>query len=273
MTAGGQRTGESRPSAGALALLTGLLLLAGCHKHARARAAAGAPPLPAGARHGRVTDDADGRVVGVPERPSAAAPAPAVEPPSLALRGAPFSTQTGLASWYGPPYAGRKGADGTVYDQNAMTAAHLSYALGTVVRVTNLTNGQSAVVRITDRGPFVRGRIIDLSLRAAKEIGVYRAGVVRVRVEAYNEPALKPNTPVGGRWCVQVGAFPSEADARQEKLELTGRFPGARVLAFAGPTGWWVRLNPPLADRSHATAVMDSIHLPDEAQPYLVRTD
>ena len=154
-----------------------------------------------------------------------------------------------------------------------MTAAHLSYALGTVVRVTNLVNGESAVVRITDRGPFVRGRIIDLSLRAAKEIGVYRAGVVRVRVEAFNQPALKAGVPVGGRWCVQVGAFPSEADARQEKLELMGRFPGARVLAFAGPTGWWVRLNPTLADHFHATAVMDSIHLPDEAQPYLVRTD
>ena len=123
----------------------------------------------------------------MPERPAAAVPA---GPPSLELHGLPFATETGLASWYGPPYAGRKGADGTVYDQNAMTAAHLSYALGTVVRVTNLVNGESAVVRITDRGPFVRGRIIDLSLRAAKEIGVYRAGVVKVRVEAFNAPAL-----------------------------------------------------------------------------------
>ena len=96
--------------------------------------------------------------------------------PSMEIHGLPFATETGVASWYGPPYAGRKGADGTVYDQNAMTAAHLTLALGTVVRVTNLTNGQSAVVRITDRGPFVRGRIIDLSLRAAKEIGCIGRG-------------------------------------------------------------------------------------------------
>ena len=250
----------------------GLLLgVAGCHKHARSSPAASAPPLTAPVeRRSRPAEDADGRVVGVPEPPSL----PRVTgPASLELHGLPFATETGLASWYGPPYAGRRGADGTVYDQEAMTAAHLSYALGTVVRVTNLANGESAVVRITDRGPFVRGRIIDLSLRAAKEIGVYRAGVVKVRVEAFNQPALKPNTPVGGRWCVQVGAFPSEAEARQEKLELLARYPRARVLAFAGPTGWWVRLNPMAGDRGAAEEAMASIHLPDEAQPYLVRTD
>ncbi len=90
-----------------------------------------------------------------------------------------------MASWYGPPYAGRKGADGTVYDQNAMTAAHLTLPMGTMVRVTNLTTNQSVVVKITDRGPFVRGRIIDLSLAAAKATGVYRAGVAKVKVEAF----------------------------------------------------------------------------------------
>ena len=191
----------------------------------------------------------------------------------MEIHGAPFETELGLASWYGPPYAGRKGADGTIYDQNAMTAAHLTLALGTVVRVTNLVNGQSVVVRITDRGPFVHGRIIDLSLRAAKETGVYRAGVVRVRVEAFNAPALRAGVAPGGRWCVQIGAFPTEADAVQEKLELMQRFPGAKVTDFVGPTGHWVRINPKLADKLHAAAVAASIHLPDEAQPYLVRTD
>ncbi len=215
--------------------------------------------------------DADGRVVGVPAPPAGMPSAPAAG--SLEVHGRPFATEEGLASWYGPPYSGRKGADGTVYDQNAMTAAHLSFALGTVVRVTNLASGQNAVVRITDRGPFVRGRIIDLSLRAAKEIGVYRAGVAKVRVEAFSEPALKAGLPVGGRWCVQVGAFPSEAEARQEKLELQARYPRGRVLAFAGPTGWWVRLNPMTGDRAAAQEAMDHIHLPDAAQPYLVRTD
>lgn len=191
----------------------------------------------------------------------------------MQIHGLPFATEMGIASWYGPPYAGRKGADGTVYDQNAMTAAHLTLALGTVVRVTNLTNGQSAVVRITDRGPFVRGRIIDLSLRAAKEIGVYRAGTARVRVEAFNAPAPKPNVLPGGRWCVQIGAFPTEEDALQEKADLLARYPGAKVIQFAGPTGHWVRINPRIADRQHATEIADAIHLPDAAQPYLVRTD
>ena len=202
--------------------------------------------------------------------PSGSAPSPL---PPLSIHGEPFSTQTGLASWYGPPYAGRRGADGTVYDQNAMTAAHLTLALGTVVRVTNLTSGQSAVVRITDRGPFVRGRILDLSLAAAKAIGVYRAGVARVRVEAFAAPVPKPGIYPGGRWCVQVGVFPTEADAVQEKLDLLARYPGAKVIEFAGPTGYWVRISPKVADHAHASDVMDSIHLPDAAQPYLTRTD
>ena len=251
--------------------LGALLLLAGCHKHARQQGSSSYPlPLPR-----TVRPDADAGVVGE-KSGSASVPQSSGTGggvPSLEVHGLPFATEVGLASWYGPPYAGRRGADGTIYDQNAMTAAHLTLALGTVVRVTNLGNGQSAVVRITDRGPFVRGRVIDLSLRAAKEIGVYRAGVLKVRVEAFNAPALRPNTPPGGRWCVQVGAFPTEADARQEKLDLIDRYPGARVLAFAGPTGWWVRVNPKIADRQHALEVEGSIHLPDAAQPYLVRTD
>lgn len=184
--------------------------------------------------------------------------------------GRPVSSEVGLASWYGPPYAGRKAADGTVYNQNAMTAAHLTLPLGTVVRVTNLTTNQSAVVRITDRGPFVRGRIIDLSLAAAKAIGVYRAGVARVRVEAF----ASPNSEVAGRWCVQVGAFSRERDAIKLKDQLRRRYTTARVIEFAGPTGHWVRINPLLPDRAHANEVAESIRTPDPAAlPYVVRTN
>jgi rare lipoprotein A len=187
--------------------------------------------------------------------------------------GRPVSTEVGLASWYGPPYAGRKGADGTVYDQNAMTAAHLTLPLGTMVRVTNLTNNQSVVVRITDRGPFVHGRIIDLSLAAARATGVYRAGVARVRVEAFASP-VRANAVPGGRWCVQVGAFARESDAVKLKEELMRRYTTAKVIEFAGPTGHWVRINPKQPDKSHATEVADGIHPKDpDAQPYLIRTD
>ncbi len=176
-----------------------------------------------------------------------------------------------MASWYGPPYAGRKGADGTVYDQNAMTAAHLTLPLGTTVRVTNLTTNQSAIVRITDRGPFVHGRIIDLSLAAAKATGLYRMGVAKVRVEAYAGPA-RPNAIPGGHWCVQIGAFAHEEDAIQLKNHLMRKYATAKVIEFAGPTGHWVRINPKEPDKAHATEVADGIHVPD-AEPYVIRTD
>jgi rare lipoprotein A len=176
-----------------------------------------------------------------------------------------------MASWYGPPYAGRKGADGKVYDQNAMTAAHLTLPMGTTVRVTNLTTNQSAVVRITDRGPFVHGRIIDLSLAAAKATGLYRMGVAKVRVEAY-APPFRPSATPGGRWCVQVGAFSKEKDAVDLKNRLMRRYATAKVIEFAGPTGHWVRINPQQPDKAHANEVAESIHVRD-AEPYVIRTD
>jgi rare lipoprotein A len=93
------------------------------------------------------------------------------------------SFQTGKASWYGGKFHGRKTASGERYNQHAMTAAHKKLPFGTYVRVTNLKNGRSCVVRINDRGPFVRGRVIDLSAAAAKQIGVYSAGVAPVRLD------------------------------------------------------------------------------------------
>jgi rare lipoprotein A len=195
-------------------------------------------------------------------------PAERAPAPPLVAHGEPISSEVGLASWYGPPYAGRKGADGTVYDQNAMTAAHLTLPLGTLVRVTNLTTHQYAMVRITDRGPFVRGRIIDLSLAAAKAIGVYRVGVARVRVEAF----ASSTPPPAGRWCVQVGAFSREKDAIKLKEQLSRRYSKARVIEFAGPTGHWVRIDPRWPDRTNADEVAESIHTPDPgALPYVVR--
>jgi rare lipoprotein A len=90
---------------------------------------------------------------------------------------------TGLASWYGPGFHGRRSASGEVYNQNAMTAAHRSLPFGTTVQVTNLRNGRSVVVRITDRGPFIRGRVIDLSAAAARVLGVMQSGVAPVQLE------------------------------------------------------------------------------------------
>jgi rare lipoprotein A len=89
----------------------------------------------------------------------------------------------GLASWYGNEYHGRTTASGEVFNQWAMTAAHRDYPFGSVVRVTNLENGREVVVRINDRGPWVRGRIIDVSRGAAAKLGMIRAGVVPCRVD------------------------------------------------------------------------------------------
>ena len=102
------------------------------------------------------------------------------------------SSQVGKASWYGDAHHGKKTASGETYDMNQMTAAHRTLPLGTRVRVTNTENGKSVVVRINDRGPFVGGRIIDLSRAAAKQIAPLGAGVVSVRVEVLDDAAETP---------------------------------------------------------------------------------
>ena len=89
----------------------------------------------------------------------------------------------GMASWYGPGFHGRRTANGEVYNQNALTAAHRSLPFGTKVRVTNVNTGSSVIVRINDRGPFAGGRVIDLSAAAARVIGMIRSGVAPVRIE------------------------------------------------------------------------------------------
>lgn len=101
--------------------------------------------------------------------------------------------EVGVASWYGAPFHGRPAANGTVYDQEAFTAAHRTLPLGTEVRVTNLANGRAALLRITDRGPFVDGRIIDVSRRAARRLGFVEKGLTRVRVRALRAPAAGPD--------------------------------------------------------------------------------
>lgn len=91
--------------------------------------------------------------------------------------------ETGMASWYGGRWHGRKTANGERFDQNSMTAAHRRLPFNTRVRVTNLRTGQSAVVRINNRGPYIRGRVIDVSRAAAQKIGIHRGGVGRVKLE------------------------------------------------------------------------------------------
>jgi rare lipoprotein A len=98
-------------------------------------------------------------------------------------------TETGIASWYGAPYNGRRSANGEVYDMEKLTAAHRTFPFDTWVEVTNLENQKCVAVRITDRGPFIKGRIIDLSLAAAREIDMVGPGIVRVRLKVIPKPS------------------------------------------------------------------------------------
>jgi rare lipoprotein A len=157
------------------------------------------------------------------------------------------STETGIASWYGVPYDGRPAASGEIFDMEKLTAAHRALPFDTWVEITNLSNGKQVDVRITDRGPFVRGRLIDLSMAAARQIDMVRTGTARVRLKVIDAPVTVPvaiadATPLTahpakalvvtlagtGEYAVQVGAFvdPSRAEALRETLP----YPNARVV-------------------------------------------
>jgi len=176
-------------------------------------------------------------------------------------------SQTGIASWYGAPYHNARSANGAIYNENAMTAANRTLPMGTKVRVTNLATHQSAVVTITDRGPFVPNRILDLSRAAAIKTGVYRTGVARVRMDVLRSPH---SAAQGGRWCVQIGAFRHAASANKLRDHLQREFPRANVIAFAGATGHWVRIKPSGQSHQAAKEVAASLRL-TEGQAYIVR--
>ncbi|MBS1841324.1 MAG: septal ring lytic transglycosylase RlpA family protein [Acidobacteria bacterium] len=144
-----------------------------------------------------------------PARKSKAADIPAATPNSI-------YTEEGNASWYGAPFHGRKASNGETYDMNKMTAAHRTLPFNSMVRVTNLNNGKSTTVRITDRGPFVDNRIIDLSKAAAQEIESIGPGVVPVRIEVLSGP-----DPFSGYFTVQVGAFKDKGNADRLKERLS----------------------------------------------------
>jgi rare lipoprotein A len=183
----------------------------------------------------------------------------------------PIQTEVGLATWYTAPYKGRKAANGEVFEDSAFTAAHRTLPMGSLVVVTNLTTGQWAAMRISDRGPFVEGRIVDLTMASAKATGVYRAGVVKVRLDVYQTP--KP-IESGGRWCVQVGAFHSERQAIRLKSQLMAKYPEANVIEFPGPenSSFWVRIRPQGDNRELAEGIARQLR-PEEGEAFLTRLD
>ncbi len=242
-------------------LLLSIVALGGCHRNVTQEGAS-LPPPPS---------------LSAPIATTTPTNVPAGSPPGLAqapgsvqasARTKPLYEETGTASWYGAPYHNRRGSNGELYNMNAMTAAHLTLPLGAMVQVTNVKTNRSAVVRITDRGPFVTGRVLDLSLAAAKALDVYGPGVAKVHIEVLSSP-----TPLdsGGRWAVQIGAFKEEKTAAKLVDQLKAKYQSAKVIKFLSPVGtWWVRVRVQQDDRKRATNVAHETQV-EEGTVFLVR--
>jgi rare lipoprotein A len=147
------------------------------------------------------------------------------------------STETGTASWYGHPYHGRRAANGEVYDMEKMTAAHRTLPFETWVRVKNLNNDKTVDVRIQDRGPFINGRIIDLSRAAAREIDMIGPGTAKVKLTIIAPPKnLDRQSEV---FTVQVGAFRDWNRAEALRQQMQRLFGVSRLVARSGDTTMW----------------------------------
>ena len=233
-----------------------VLGMAGCSHRHNFPVASAPPPPPIYSRQ--------------PAQPAAPAPSTvSVDDAQLVATHRPIYTEEGLASWYGPPYHNHVGANGQVFDQNVMTAAHRTLPMGSLIVVTNEKTGQSAIMRVTDRGPFVQGRMLDLSKASARATGVFLPGVAKVRVDVYETP--RP-MDTGGRWCVQIGAFEHERKAVKLREQLERSYETANVIDFSGPTGYWVRIRPQGDNRQQAESIARSLN-PAEGDAYLVRLD
>jgi rare lipoprotein A len=252
-------------------LVPALLVLTGCH-HKNTGQVAPPQALPPRAQPA----PAERPPAPASNQPSAKIPVTPVPPGGVSQEDleyvathAPILSEIGVASWYTAPYKGRKAANGEVFDSSALTAAHRTLPMGSLIVVTNLKTGQSSAMRISDRGPFVADRMIDLTIASAKAVGVYQAGLARVRLDVYQTP--KPiNT--GGRWCVQIGAFHNESDAIQLKAQLLELYPDANVIEFPGENSFWVRIRPQGDDRAMAAYIAQHVQ-PVEGDAYLTRLD
>ena len=201
--------------------------------------------------------------------------------------------ENGIASWYGYPYHGQVAASGEVYDMDELTAAHQSLPFNTLVRVVNLINKKTIDVRITDRGPFVDGRIIDLSRAAARSLGLIETGTAPVRLEVVGMPegppplltavAARPVLPAAapvalpagpaGPFAVQTGAFRNPANAERFFGLMKSRYGNARLLPADEESGIWRVLVGSEATREGAEALAARIRQDSENNAFVVRLD
>jgi rare lipoprotein A len=182
----------------------------------------------------------------------------------------PGTTERGLASWYGHPYHGRPAADGEIYDMETLVAAHRTLPFQTRVRVRNISNDRTVDVRIIDRGPFIQGRVIDLSHAAAKEIGLIGPGVGQVEITVIGTPSI----PEPALFAVQVGAFREKANAERAEQTMIAAYGAAKsVLRGGDPPVWRIlagRENSPGAAEELAKRIRTEQH---EPQAFVVRLD
>jgi len=170
--------------------------------------------------------------------------------------------KSGIASWYGRDFHGKRTANGEIYDMHALSAAHKTLPLPTLVRVTNLDNGRTVIVRVNDRGPFVKERLIDLSYAAARQLGYADRGTAHVRVQTLDMPAPHrenslvtrpepettklPDTTSTGKIFIQLGAFSSRDNAMRLQNKLKVNFPAthAYTINMGGKMLYRVRIGP-----------------------------
>jgi rare lipoprotein A len=196
------------------------------------------------------------------------------------------STETGLASWYGHPYHGRRAANGEIYDMEKMTAAHRTLPFGTWVRVKNLENNQTVDVRIIDRGPFVGGRVLDLSHAAAVSIAMIGPGTAKVKITVIAKPSVVETAPVPAippaatvaaeLFAVQVGAFADRNNAERVRSSMEGRYGSAKIVMRDGQPVRWRVLVGREATPEDAEALAVRIRGDGEAQAgaaFVVRLD
>ena len=217
-----------------------------------------------------------------PESTETAAPpagtASAAQPPATARKrrkdgSVPVEvgyTEHGEASWYGAPFHGRQASNGEIYDMNKMTAAHRTLPFETMVRVTNDRNGKSIVVRITDRGPFVNNRIIDLSYAAAKEIGSIGPGVVPVHIEVLSTTM----DPEAGFFTIQVGSFRERARAEGMRSRLNAVYSPIFIKRYDTKDGAFYRVHVgKISGEEAAKEFGEKLRTREGVTPMVVRLD
>jgi rare lipoprotein A len=147
-------------------------------------------------------------------------------------------TQQGLASWYGDDFNGLPTASGEVYDMYANTAAHRTLPFGTTIKVTNLSNNQSVLVKVNDRGPFVEGRILDLSYASASKLDMLETGVEMVRIEALAAESSGDYDFQQGKFSIQIGAFKQRENAQKLADSLANSY----IVIYESPNGRFYRV-------------------------------